>query len=342
MSQENVEGEGHPSYTGFMKPVRGGLLLALLALFLLLVPVTSAWAAYPGRNGLIAYSGSEHSTHTGTEIFAIPPSGGTPIQLTHNGDSDYSPAWSADGRRIVFVRGVGSREAIWTMRANGRHQHKIIGVPSSRVSEPSFSPSGGRIVFVLGRSIATVGIRGNGLRQLVFGRPRRGSVRSPEYSPNGKRIAFSGVPQGHVRRTSIWTMDRDGSHRRRVTRPRQELGLDVGPDWRADGRRILFLHLDCEDRGCDSGIYSVRPNGSRQRLITRSTSYPGVYSPTGHRIALYTVGYDNIFQNAKCADIFTVAAPRQPGSHSVTHYCDGQPTRFTGLAMDPSWQPITR
>ena len=196
-------------------------------------------------------------------------------------------------------------------------------------------------MFGLRHSIATVGIHGNGLRQLVFGWSSPGGVRSPEYSPDGKRIAFVGRPKGTDVRTSIWTMDRDGSHLRRVTRPRPKYGLDDSPDWRPDGRRIIFLHRDCEDRGCEDAVYSIRPDGSGQRPIAWS-SYPGVYSPAGNRIALYGLGYDSIFQNVKCADIFTVTATRGYDRKAVTHNCGGDPirVRFTGLAADPSWQAI--
>jgi Tol biopolymer transport system component len=328
-----------------MKLARGGVLLAISAVGFLLVYVTAStsWAAYPGGNGLIAYSGSERSSRAElSEIFTIQASGGDPTQLTRNKLLDHSPAWSADGRRIVFVRGEDSNLAIWTMRANGRHQHRIVRLgfrASSPLVEPSFSPSGGRIVFALRRSIATVGIRGNGLRRLVFG-SRQGDVGSPEYSPDGKRIAFAGVPEHIDVRASIWTMRRDGSHLRRLTRPPRH-GADGGLDWRPDGRRIQFLY--CHEEGCGGGIYSVRSDGSDRRRLA-SSSYPGVYSPSGRRAALYSLGYDSVHQNVKCADIFTVAAPRdpwQPPVPSLTGNCEGEPqTHFSGLALEPSWQPI--
>jgi Tol biopolymer transport system component len=331
-----------------VKPVRGGLLLAVGVVSLLAILPATSLAAFPGRNGLIAYAGSERSSAAEhSEIFTIPPSGGDPTRLTNNGLLDTQPSWSADGRRIVFVRGQYAKTAIWTMRANGRHQHEIIRLGDQRTPypvEPSFSPSGGRVVFGLRHSIATVGIHGNDLRQLVFGWRGPGAVRSPEYSPDGKRIAFAGRPGRRDVRTSIWTMDRNGSHLRRLTRPPQThgYGVDDSPDWRPDGRRIEFLY--CYDERCGGGLYSVRSDGSDRRPLV-SSSYPGVYSPSRRRVALYSLGYDSVHQNVKCGDIFNVTVPRrpwQPPVPSITHNCGADPirTRFTGLAADPSWQPI--
>jgi Tol biopolymer transport system component len=42
-------------------------------------------------------------------------------RLTHNPDSDFSPAWSPDGTNIAFVRqyAAGRRSAIYTMNSDG-------------------------------------------------------------------------------------------------------------------------------------------------------------------------------------------------------------------------------
>jgi Tol biopolymer transport system component len=318
-----------------VKPIRGGLLLTVGALALLL-PATS-WATYPGANGLIAYVGSEHSSRESRyEIFTIPPAGGEPTQLTHNHLLDYNPTWSADGRRIAFVRWQPGKVKgdVWTMRADGRHQH-LITRPGAT---PHFSPGGGQIVLALRHSIATVGIDGAGLRRLVFGRV----VGSPKFSPDGRRIAFSWIPKHTNARESIWTMRRDGSHLRRLTRPPEEYGSDEAPDWRPDGRRIIFRHSVCNERGCEQAIHSVRPDGSRERSIDARGSFPGVYSPTGNRIALHFTEWDSIFQNLRCADVFTTKVAGHLDVREVTHNCDPHNTRFRGLAFLPSWQPISR
>jgi hypothetical protein len=90
----------------------------------------------------------------------------------------------------------------------------------------------------------------------------------------------------------------------------------------------------------------VRSDGSDRRQLVSSYYHPGVYSPSGRRVALYYLGHDNA-RNVKCGDIFNVTAPRrpwQPPVPSLTHNCEGYDPQihFTGLAMEPSWQPIPR
>ena len=93
---------------------RFGVLLALLAAAALaaglsaLVGIKPAEAAFPGANGLIAFS-SNRSIASGdpstsdSEIFTAPPIGDL-TQLTKNSNRDYSPTWSADGTKIAFLR----------------------------------------------------------------------------------------------------------------------------------------------------------------------------------------------------------------------------------------------
>jgi Tol biopolymer transport system component len=313
-----------------------------VVLLLAILPATSL-ATYPGRNGVIAYTGSERSSSDSRfEIFTIPPAGGSPSRLTHNDRPDTSPAWSADGKKIAFVRSDGYRNhksAVWIMEADGHNQHLV----TSLGFDPHFSPGGRRIVLALPHSIATIGLGGDNLRRVVLGSRIR-SIQNPQYSPDGKRIAFDGVPKGNDVNPSIWIVHADGSHLRRLTRPQQKYGYDEGPDWRPDGRRLIFLHSDCNERGCEQAVYSVRADGSRQRRIAWN-SYPGVYSPTGNRVALQLVGWDTIYQNVRCADVFTIAAPKRSDRRAVTHNCPHgvvDPTRFTGIAAGPSWQPLPK
>ncbi|MGN6170207.1 MAG: TolB family protein, partial [Solirubrobacteraceae bacterium] len=120
-----------------------------------------AAATFPGRDGLIAFSqgdmfpgggalvpGGGPSLHS--QIYTISPSGGAPTQLTHvpSNRAAAAPAWSANGKRIVYESNQGGGFRIWVMNANGGGQRQV--TREHRGFEdflPSFSPSGKRIVY---------------------------------------------------------------------------------------------------------------------------------------------------------------------------------------------------
>src|ERR671938_53237 len=79
---------------------RRAAVLALSA-FVLLVFASPGYSAFPGRNGKIAYTYC--TLENGCSIWTIDPTGGSPTQLTPSGQTAYSPAFSADGQRIVYT-----------------------------------------------------------------------------------------------------------------------------------------------------------------------------------------------------------------------------------------------
>jgi len=316
----------------------GGLLLTVATAALLLANAATSWAAFPGANGLIAYSGSLGDIdESDPDLFTISPMGGEPTQLTNNSVNDVSPSWSADGRRITFVRWGGNatpirNAGVWAMRADGSHQHFVLHTRSIAAS-PHFSPGGGQIAIADGHSLATVSIDGTHFQRLFFA-----YIVGLGYSPNGRRIVFSGIPRGTHGGVSIWTVRRDGSDRRRLTHPGVQ-GLDVDPDRSPDGRHIVFAHCGLLDRGCNQSpfIYSMRPNGSHLHRIYRE--FGGLsYAPAGDRIALSF--YEGYYFDINCGDVFTIK-PKGSDRRLVTHNCEDYDNAGTGgYAGSPSWQPI--
>lgn len=103
---------------------------------------------------------------------------------------------------------------------------------------------------------------------------------SPEWSPDGRRIAF--VNQvGRV--GTIYVTDANGRGRpRRVT----DIGFDAqSPSWSPDGRRIVFHHSTSSSwsRG---EIYVADVGGSRRRIIARG--HQPAWGPRGRKIAFTT------------------------------------------------------
>ena len=86
------------------------------------------------------------------EIFVMDADGSDQTQITFNALDDEAPAWSPDGKRIVFqrdfdpVRGQIDYD-IFTMRANGAHERNLTNSPGVQDFDPDWSPDGRRIAF---------------------------------------------------------------------------------------------------------------------------------------------------------------------------------------------------
>jgi TolB protein len=126
---------------------------------------------------------------------------------------------------------------------------------------------------------------GEGLLALIQGAPERPEVRSPVWSPDGRRIAFVSRRDGKA----LYVMNADGSGLQIVAR----VEALTTPAWSPDGRRIAY-------RGGDRrsvALYVVNADGSGQRTLARLGNAPA-WSPDGRSIAfassskLYVVNAD--------------------------------------------------
>jgi Tol biopolymer transport system component len=163
------------------------LTVFALALF----PAASAAAA--GHSGAVVFSRaivSVEETKSGkvekTEGGLYAARDGHLNQLTED-PTDSEPDFSADGRKIAFVRGGD----VWAMRADGTGQHKLTSGPEVD-SRPQFDPEGHYVVFT--RAATVNGSRdlyrvnlGGAARPLVTS---AGDEHEASFSPDGKAIVF--------------------------------------------------------------------------------------------------------------------------------------------------------
>ena len=113
---------------------------------------------------------------------------------------------------------------------------------------------------------------------------------SPEYSPYGRRIAFTSgrsAPAGSEndpRYSEAYVMNADGSHVRRIT---TNVGrLDLAPSWAPQGRRLVLGRGPAAVHG-RTDLWIINLTAGRERRLTHSRGtteeFPD-WSPDGRRI----------------------------------------------------------
>ena len=131
----------------------GGLLLAaalvVVALVVASVAARPAEAAFPGKNGRIAFASARVTPGNPTgdyEIFSANPDGSGVRQLTDNTTDDVYPSWSPDGKRIAYYASDGNDFEIYTIAVDGGRPFKVTNNTTHDLY-PSYSADGRRIAY---------------------------------------------------------------------------------------------------------------------------------------------------------------------------------------------------
>jgi dipeptidyl aminopeptidase/acylaminoacyl peptidase len=121
---------------------RVGVAFAVAVFIAVALLASTTLAAFPGKNGRIAYTAADGSIHT------MLPSGKDDAPLGQRSSS--APEWAPDGERLAFVLG-GERWNTWAniymMSADGSQTHQITASTHEDNLSPSYAPGGNRILF---------------------------------------------------------------------------------------------------------------------------------------------------------------------------------------------------
>lgn len=115
---------------------------------------------------------------------------------------------------------------------------------------------------------------------VAYAEEDRGQYYNPDWSPDGKAIAFESTRDGTF---AIYTIRPDGTGLRRLTNG----GIDdEQPRWSRDGRRIVFV----SGRDGHLQVYVMRADGSGQRRVTNGApiDYDPSFSPDGKKVVFMT------------------------------------------------------
>jgi Tol biopolymer transport system component len=123
------------------------LAAAILAAWLVVVlatPTKRAEAAFPGKNGKIAFMCVRGGY---SEICTMNANGDNKTQLTNNNRVyDSNPVFSPDGKKIAFASDRSGTWDIFIMSANGTDLKRVT-TSESNEAVPAWSPNGNKIAF---------------------------------------------------------------------------------------------------------------------------------------------------------------------------------------------------
>jgi dipeptidyl aminopeptidase/acylaminoacyl peptidase len=194
-------------------------------------PAGATWASplpFTTAKHVVA-DGSGYIRPGHNHLFTVAASGGPPRQLTTGSSEDASPAWSPDGRDLVYSSHDGAAagldfalDRVWTVNVATGTTTRLSPDPIDAVH--------------------------------------------PVVSPDGRHIAFIGWVSPHPGDffpIDVYVMDRDGSHAH-VLDPALDR-IASSPQWTSDGQAILFHY---EDQGASKigragldGSFSVLAEG---------------------------------------------------------------------------------
>jgi TolB protein len=182
-----------PSNT-FIVPVGGGQARELVS------QLDSYFHSWSPDGSTISFSGRVSGKWN---VYTVPAAGGRSNQLTDTGAFNDGPEFSADGKFIYFTsdRGGGSMQ-IWRMKVDGSEPQQVTNGEGWNNAFPHVSPDGTQIAFlsfppgdrgygysedVQLRVMSLVDRKVKVLSKFVGG---SGSMDSPSWSPDSKRVAF--------------------------------------------------------------------------------------------------------------------------------------------------------
>src|SRR5918999_957635 len=256
--------------------VIGALTASVLLLGKMMDP---AQAAFPGKNGKIAYTHGDGPS----SIYVVNADGTGRTNVTPDADTktNITPAWSPDGTKVAFSSNMNSsssklyRLEIYIMDADGTNVRRLTYNDTDDTG-PSWSPDGTKIAFTgygeTGFEIYTVNADGTGQSALTNSSERAKDIDSsgnltrfrdnaaPVWLPDGKKIAFE-VDSRPPSKSGIYTMNPDGSNQTLVI-----AGGKDQPDWSPDCTKMAYRYYP-PGQG-DSDIFVANADGSNPVNLT--------------------------------------------------------------------------
>lgn len=216
------------------------------------------------------------------EIFVVDAYGQNPAQLTQNGQQNYLPSWSHDGKRVVYIsqqaKDVTTAE-VHIINADGTDDRTLTQNQAQEYGA-TWSPDDQQIAFGSKRDgnwqIYLMNADGTNQHPLATSAP--GSA--PVWSADGKWLTLTSDRDGY---DNIYSLTPDGQEQRNLT---NSTSVNSNSNWSPDGNKIAFW----SERDGTANIFVMDRDGSNPVNLTNNVNMDAQspsWSPNGKQIVFH-------------------------------------------------------
>ena len=265
---------------------------------------TSVYAQAPETEKIVFVSKRDGNA----EIYIMNPDGSEQVNLTQHPAEDYNPAWSPNGKQIVFSSDrTDDVFDLYLMNPDGKNVQKVFKDNEYR-RYPAWSPDGKHIAYAQADKRNAVFAWGarfapTAEHTLYIATPNGTSIEKltkgfdPTWSPDGSQLIF--VVTG-LKHTPLGLFDLQ-TRTQKALRP-EKLPWTVSPRWSPQGDKIAFGKLSgarFNGRGGlafrESTLYIANSDGTALQQVADGIALDPTWSPQGHQL-IYNDAIADVFQ----------------------------------------------
>jgi dipeptidyl aminopeptidase/acylaminoacyl peptidase len=222
------------------------------------------------------------------QIWIVPLAGGSPRQITHDGEANQRARWSPDSKRIAYISDRGGSSQIWLMDPDGGNAKQVTSLPTE-ADGVVYSPDGKNLLFT--SSVYPQCLADPGCNKKLLDADEADKVKAHIYT---ELLYRHWTGWQSKRRSHLLVVPVAGGAPRDLTPGTRDVppfSLAGGDDYdiSPDGSEVVYsMNADAAPAtSTNSDLYAVSVNGGNARKITYTAGgdLSPRYSPDGKYLA---------------------------------------------------------